>query len=158
MKKQVSFDKLVQVKEHLHVIDFSNEEKQTYWLTGSEKRSIRKDAKHIVQKISKRQRLSSTISVCTRGLEGYSTQNAQFRREIQKKTKQAVFQEQQRLRTNAFRTTSNTSWYNDDERIATAYKQLSTICQLQARTNALNDQLESFDVMFSSSSSASRIL
>jgi hypothetical protein len=129
--KRVSFDTLVVPHDTLHIFDFTETERQEYWLTDLEKAQIRCEAKRIARKISTRQHLSD--QVCTRGLEAHCMEQAQVRHKIRRRAQQAVFDEQYLQRTQGF---------TNEVRIAATYQELASKCQLKAQRIGFTDQIE----------------
>jgi hypothetical protein len=128
--KRVSFDTLTVVRDTLHIIDFTGEERHAYWFSTEEKAAVRKSIYHALRKMGSGQKIPSCN---VRGLEIFSYENVRIRQCIRKRATEAVLGEQERQRKLGFR---------NQDKISLAYSFHTTQCQEKAHGWGIADKLE----------------
>jgi hypothetical protein len=131
-KKRVSFDSVTVSRNTLHIFDFTEEERQAYWLSSEENAALRKGIQYTLWRMTSAGK--SIASSCNdRGLAVYSYEKIRIRQCIWQRAAQAVFSEQDRQRKLGFK---------NQHKISLAYRIQTLQCQEQAQELGNADQLD----------------
>eukprot|EP00545_Synedropsis_sp_CCMP1620_P008328 CAMPEP_0119003834 /NCGR_PEP_ID=MMETSP1176-20130426/793_1 /TAXON_ID=265551 /ORGANISM="Synedropsis recta cf, Strain CCMP1620" /LENGTH=220 /DNA_ID=CAMNT_0006955471 /DNA_START=33 /DNA_END=695 /DNA_ORIENTATION=+ len=134
-KKKVSFNKLVFVRETLHIANYEHEEKRNTWFTKTEMRNIKVGMAATLRAILSGEYQGDDDRHCARGLEFRSRAGARKRKENKLMALEAVLKEQD-------------DQYDDGivnpTAISVVYQQVSLRPRISAHERGMNDEIAAY--------------
>jgi hypothetical protein len=150
-KRKVSFNERMKVRRHVHINDFSDDEKEASWWTSDEVNHIKANIRSTIKLLeagifSEDHHLDEGLSL--RGLEAVTPEGAVLKRCNKEQAWDNVLDEQD------FQLQQGEAY--NEHRIYNAYKDISRRCHEAARLMAQRDQYEVMGVLFPSKKKSNR--
>jgi hypothetical protein len=133
-KKCISFAENIQIRETLHIDEYSAEEVQATWYTKRELQDIKNAIRDVVTQNFSKDKTNSIQEEesCNRGFEGFSKYGAAQKKKNKMDAAMALFSEQECQKDYGI---------VDDEALALLYASCTRHCQAVAHSRALQDEL-----------------
>ena len=149
-KKSVTFAPSAKMRLHLHVNQYTQEEKQSYFYQTEDFQSFKADVKRTARMMEKKQKIDDESTWCTRGVERRTMQGAKICTKLRIKAMNSVFKEQMNQffedeDANGDSTTSpfecETKSTTNDEKLAAIYTECTRRAVASAAMTGLSDEV-----------------